>query len=96
MPLKIVFFPNYVNVLLNLSYSEKTQKLRIFYFCSNLLQQLHQNCLLEKVAKRQKQAATAIAAETATFRSCYWIEKNMNMLLQETNKIYFCKLLLIP
>ena len=94
--LKNCFFPNSVRILLNLSYSEKTQKLRIFYFCSSLLQKLRQNCLLEKVAKRRKQAATTMAAETATFRSCYWIEKKMNMLLQETNKIHCCKLLLIP
>ena len=71
MPLKIAFFSNFVCILLNLSYSEKTQKLKIFYFCSNILQYLRQNCLLEKVAKRRKQAATAMAAETATFRSCY-------------------------
>ena len=92
---KIVPFFNYVRTILKLSYSKKTQKLKIFYFCSNLLQYLCQNYLLEKVAKK-KQAATTIAAETATFRSCYWIEKKMNMLLQENNKMYCCKLLLIP
>jgi len=35
------------------------------------LQKLRQNCLLEKVAKRRKQTAIAMAAETATFCSCY-------------------------
>ena len=96
MPLKIDFFQ-----ILSASYSishilRKPRSSEFFIYAPISCNTCAKTAFWKKLQKKQEQAATAIAAETATFRSCYWIDKKMNMLLQETNKIYCCKLLLIP